>query len=81
MEDQSLIKEIRELNIVLTRLYKRQSIGYSFLGGVLSGLGSVMGATLVVAILVYFLRNVSLIPLIGSWFAQLAQYVLTVMGK
>jgi uncharacterized protein (DUF2062 family) len=75
MPDSSLTTETRRLNQSITRLVKQQSLPSSFLRGVASGFGSVIGATIVVAVLAYLLSNVELIPLIGSWLAELVEYV------
>ena len=38
-----------------------------FLRGVLFGLGTVVGATVVVWVLLYLLAQVEMVPIIGSW--------------
>lgn len=72
-----LLQEIHHLNQVLTRLEKHQRLPHSFIAGILYGLGSVLGATIVVALIAYLLRNVGLVPLIGNWFAQIVEHVIT----
>lgn len=73
MSKTSLVSETQKLNKILTRLEKRYSLINSFLRGVASGLGSVIGATLVFAFLAYLLRNVEVVPLIGAWLAELIE--------
>lgn len=46
-----------------------------FLRGIAFGLGSVLGATLVVSILVYSLSQINFIPIIGEWAAQIAEQI------
>lgn len=45
---------------------KRRVYGYSFLRGVTFGLGAALGGTLVVALILYLLSQLSDIPLIGG---------------
>jgi len=47
-------------------------LGFQVLRGVAFGLGSVLGATLVVSLVVYFLAQIDFIPVIGDWAAQIA---------
>ena len=72
-----LTEEIKKLNTVINRLYKKQSFMRSFVNGVFMGLGSVVGATLVVAVIVYLLNQVNLIPVIGNWLSQIISEALT----
>ncbi|MCL4208797.1 hypothetical protein KJZ63_04185 [Patescibacteria group bacterium] len=74
MQDQELIEEIRQLNKTMSKLNRQSNFLNSFIRGVLSGLGSVVGATIVVAFLAFMLRNVSFVPLIGGWLAEIINY-------
>ena len=67
-----LATEVKRLNKILTKMYKRSSAGSAFLIGIFSGLGSVIGATLVVAIVVSLLSHVQVIPILGNWIGQIA---------
>ena len=42
-------------------------IGFQILRGLAFGLGSVIGATVLVSLLVLFLSNIDFIPIIGEW--------------
>ena len=42
-------------------------LGFQFIRGLAFGLGSVLGATVLVSILVYFLAQIDFIPIIGEW--------------
>jgi len=50
-------------------------LGMQFLKGVAFGLGSVLGATVVVSLLVYSLSQINFIPIIGDWAAQIAERI------
>lgn len=75
MDKLNLALETKRLNHTIIQLVKQQSVTRSFVRGVATGLGSVVGATIVVAVLALILRNVQLIPVIGDWVAQITQYV------
>jgi len=42
-------------------------VGYNFVRGLAMGLGTVVGATLLVSVAVYFLSQIDFIPIIGDW--------------
>ncbi|MEO0443087.1 MAG: DUF5665 domain-containing protein [Pseudomonadota bacterium] len=44
---------------------------FQFLKGIAFGLGSVIGATIVVSFLISFLAQVEFIPIIGEWAKQI----------
>ncbi len=46
---------------------------WRFAGGLAFGLGTVVGASLVVSILIYALSSIDFIPVIGDWAASIAQ--------
>lgn len=73
MEDTKLIEQLELLNKNIAHLNKRTNLTRSFMAGILSGLGSVIGATIVVGLFLYAVRNVEFIPIIGSWFAQIVE--------
>lgn len=47
-------------------------IGYNFARGLAVGLGTVMGATILVSIAAFFLSQIDFIPVIGDWAATIA---------
>lgn len=70
----SEIKQIRESLEVLNshkfvRIYNSpmRVVGLQFLKGVAFGLGSVVGATIVVSILITLLAQIEFIPIVGEW--------------
>jgi len=81
MDKLDLAEETKRLNRSITQLVRQQSMTKAFFRGVFTGLGSVVGATIVVAILALILRNIQLIPVIGEWVAQIVQYVQVAMGN
>lgn len=77
-ENESEFVAIRaELNRLNSRL--RMSLpkvmGIQFLRGIAFGLGSVLGATLVVSVVVYSLSSINFIPIIGDWAAQIVERI------
>jgi hypothetical protein len=42
-------------------------IGFQILRGLAFGLGSVIGATVLVSLLIFLLSNINFIPIIGEW--------------
>ncbi|MCV2881934.1 DUF5665 domain-containing protein [Actibacterium sp. XHP0104] len=45
---------------------------YAFLRGMAIGLGTALGATLLVSVAAYFLAQIDFIPIIGEWAQQIA---------
>lgn len=52
-------------------------IWFNFVRGLAFGLGSVIGATVLVSVLVYLLREINFIPLIGDWATQVLDIIST----
>lgn len=76
-----LEREIAALREHAVRLNARlgesvyRSMGRSFLKGTAFGLGSFLGATLVVSVLLYSLASIDFIPIIGDWAVQIAERI------
>lgn len=81
MENKELIEQLELLNKNISLMNKRGNLFRAFMVGILSGLGSVIGATIVVGVFLYAMRNVEFIPIIGSWFAQIIEYATSAMSK
>ncbi len=70
-------KSYEELGQMLVNIYesgyinRNQTYKMSFLKGLLSGLGGVIGATLVVALLLWFLSALDEVPFVGPLFENL----------
>lgn len=45
---------------------------FNFLRGIALGLGTVVGATILVSVAAYFLTKIDFIPIIGDWAAEIA---------
>ena len=77
MTDNELETQLRELKSEIAKLNAHRFVnihnsiykllGFQFLRGLAFGLGSVLGATVLVSILVYFLSQIDFIPIIGEW--------------
>ena len=80
MDDSKLTEEIHELNLSIRTLIRQQYFYRAFFRGMVQGLGTVTGATVVVAIVLYIFRNIEFIPIIGNWFSQIIQYVVKTTG-
>ena len=50
-------------------------LAFQFFRGVAFGLGSVIGATIVVSLLISFLAQIEFIPIIGEWAVQIMQEI------
>ena len=50
-------------------------LGRNFLIGIAFGLGSFLGATLVVSLLIYSLSSIDFIPIVGEWAVQIADRI------
>lgn len=50
-------------------------IWFNFMRGLAFGLGSVIGATVLVSVLVYFLRGIDFIPIIGDWATEVLSVI------
>ena len=62
------------------RLFRANSttgrvLWFQFLRGLAFGLGSVVGATVLVAGLVYFLSSIDFIPILGVWAAEIISVI------
>jgi hypothetical protein len=76
----ALRREIAMLNSHrLVRIWDKpfQLLVFRFLSGLASGLGTVIGATLLVSLLVYWLQGINWIPVVGDWASQIADRIET----
>ena len=89
--DETLKEEITALRTEVTRLNEHKFIRMlnstprmmwiSFLRGLATGLGTVVGATLLVSIMLYFLSQIELMPIIGDWAKQIAEEIQAPAGE
>lgn len=78
---EGLVREMAALRAEVARLndhrfFLRQTqpvrlLVFQFARGLAFGLGSILGATILVSVLVYFLSQLELIPIIGEWAARI----------
>lgn len=74
-----LLTELRRLNghsYLVNNATIFRMLMYQLARGLAFGLGSVLGATLLVSIAVYFLSNINFIPILGDWGARIADDIL-----
>ena len=75
---EGLRREVRRLNEHrFVRIYNSvwRMIGFQFMRGLAFGLGSVMGATVLVSIFVYFLSQLEIIPYIGDYMTRILNQI------
>jgi len=82
MADES---EIRALRLEVKRLNDqrffrdaespKRFLFFQFLRGMAFGLGTVLGASLVVSVLAYLLSQIDFIPIIGDWASEIARQI------
>lgn len=82
-----LVQEIRALRREVERLNNHRffrihdnfwrMLGASLARGLMMGLGTVVGATLLLSVLVWTLAQIEFIPIVGEWAKQIAQIVQT----
>ncbi len=81
-ETDDLTKEMRALRIELARLNSHRFVrihnnvprllAFNFMRGLAVGLGTVLGATVLLSVLVWSLSQIEFLPIIGDWAAQIA---------
>ncbi|MBO6790653.1 MAG: hypothetical protein HRT60_08570 [Dinoroseobacter sp.] len=77
MRSENLAEEVDALRLEIAKLNDQRFLRsqatwfgllwYNFLRGLALGLGSVVGATLLVSVLVYMLSSIDFVPVIGEW--------------
>lgn len=78
LETQKVKQEVEKLNT--HKLVKASNtlsgmMYFFFLKGIAFGFGTVVGATLVVSLLAYFLSFFELVPIIGDWVGRIVDQV------
>lgn len=72
---QRLTRELETLNghrFITVQNSVFRGIAFQFMRGLAFGLGSVLGATLLVSVLTWWLSHLDFLPIIGDWMVQLA---------
>jgi len=84
-DDKSLTEEIAGLRQEVARLNSHRLVrlnnsparmlSFQFLRGLAFGLGTVVGATILVSLLGLFLSTIDFIPIVGDWAGQIAREI------
>lgn len=80
-ENEELAQELKELRLEVAKLNRRYQMGSALVRGIVSGLGSIIGATVVVGIIAYVLRRVDVVPVIGDWLSQITERVVENLSR
>lgn len=85
MDDPDLTAELAALRAELRRLNEHRFVrqlnspawmlATMFVRGMALGLGTVLGATILVSALLFLLAEVDFIPILGAWAAQIADII------
>lgn len=78
--DEQYAKFGREIEKILLKSYGEllswpKMIGRSFVKGMFAGLGGVIGATLMLALLLFILRSLGDLPWVGQFFEQIRRNI------
>lgn len=71
-----LTKELEKLNghkFIRVQNSTMRSIGFQFARGLAFGLGSVLGASLLVSVITWWLSQFEFLPIIGDWMVVLSE--------
>ncbi|MBD3360199.1 hypothetical protein GF366_00185 [Candidatus Peregrinibacteria bacterium] len=79
-EVKELTKEVKKLKkLEFMRVLKSpfKFMWFSFLKGLMVGLGTVIGASVLVALLIYILSKISFVPIVGDFVKDIIQQIET----
>ncbi len=86
-QNDALTEEIRALRAELARLNAHRFVrihnnmlrllAFNFARGLAVGLGTVLGATVLLSVFVWSLSQIEFLPIIGDWAAQIAEQMRT----
>jgi len=84
-KDEQLTREVAALRREMARINAHRfvrlhdsplrMIGFQFARGLAFGLGSVMGARILVSVAVYVLSGIDFIPIVGEWATEIARQI------
>lgn len=83
-ELRSLTKEVAQLNSHnFIRMHNSlpKVLAFNFARGLVFGLGSVLGASLLLSVVAWSLSQVEFLPIIGDWATQIAQQIEEAMSN
>ena len=69
------INDLKEHYLFKMNSSLSKTIFFSLIRGLSFGLGSVIGATILVYVLILFLSQIEFIPIIGEWAARLIEQI------
>jgi hypothetical protein len=69
------IENLKELEFVKILKDPWRLLGLSFIKGVMVGFGSVIGATVLVALFIYLLSQISFVPIVGDFVKDIIQEI------
>ena len=69
------INDLKEHYLFKMNSSLSKTIFFSLVRGLSFGLGSVIGATILVYLLIFFLSQIEFIPIIGEWAARLIEQI------
>ena len=79
-EQSKILEQLRELNehrFVRAHDSWLGLVFFNLVRGLAFGLGSVLGATVLLSLFIYFLSQIDFIPIIGEWASQIIQMIQT----
>ena len=80
MEEKQVVEALETLTREVERLDARNArplrhLAFQFARGLMFGLGSVVGASLLVSVAAWWLSQIEFLPIIGNWAAQIASEI------
>lgn len=69
------ITKLKDLEFIQVLKHPWRLMGLSLLKGIMIGFGSVLGATVLVALFVYLLSQISLVPVLGDFVKDIIQEI------
>lgn len=83
--EKELVRELHNLSKTLMRIEDLRPfdiiakpgkfLWYAFMKGVMVGFGSVLGATLLIALLIFILKQIQFTPIIGDFVQNILEYI------
>jgi hypothetical protein len=64
IDESDLHVELKKINSNLVRIYKQKTLFRTFVTGIISGLGSVIGATVVLGLIIFILSKFDFLPIV-----------------
>lgn len=85
LNEKALIKEVRLLRDQLSRLNNNLrirtfnsiwlSLSWTLIEGLIKGVGTVLGATLVISLIAYVLAALDWLPVVGNWLLSISNEI------